>query len=208
MPSVLAGSTLLTKTLWAVGVTGVLTAGVVVPTQLGAIMGQEDELPEIVLPSDPERARVQMTLRDAFASLGVVVDVRTNSGTDWIVCWTSDNESRGRINANEIVVIGFNRLLQTLEMYSVESDEAFSIGSLLDRSYIRTWRSRKDVHRRVLAHGLQDVALVWSDSAIGAGKLAVALTWAPSASDVQSDPLGEPVRSSFTVSLPGVQGTH
>ncbi|MHC4975284.1 MAG: hypothetical protein ACYTF7_01610 [Planctomycetota bacterium] len=207
MPSLLAGSTQLTKTLWIGGACVTMTAGVVVPMRLGASMGEGDALPEIVLPADPARAKTQLALREVFRSLGMVVCAHESGGTDWVVCWTSDNDDRARVNANEIALVGFNRLMQTLELYSVESDEELELDSLLDESFIRTWRSRKDVHRRVLAHGLRDVALVWSDSAFPDGKLSVALTWDASASDVQSDPLGELVRSSFTVSLPGVQGT-
>ncbi len=128
-------------------------------------------------------------------------DVNTNA-----IFWTSDNYDRGQLNANELLVISFNRVLYALEAYSTQQDDPLALSDALENDFFRTWRSRPDITKQILAHGLQDVGLVWSDSSAAKGKLTVSLIWDVQGSDDSSDPLGEPVRSSFTVSLPGVQG--
>jgi hypothetical protein len=207
MPSLLTTMPWVTKALWVGGVGTALTAGVIVPVGLSASSSPGDVLPEIELPADPEQITLQLGIRDLMQAAGMVLGVHEIQNASWVVFWTSDNSARGEVNANEIAVIGFNSLMHSLELYTTDSTDVFSLSDAIDDSFIRTWRKRRNVNKQIIALGLQDVRFVWSDISLGRGKLRVSLIWDQPTSDVHFDPLGEPVRSSFTVSLPGVQGT-
>ena len=208
MPAASATMPWITKALWLGGASTVMAVGVVVPFQLSAMTDTPDELPQIVLPADPERVEIQLALRDVFNAAGMVLATQEFQGTTSVIFWASDKKDRGLLNTNELLVISHNRVLHTLDAYQSQSTQEMTISQTLADGFIRTWRSRPDVRKQILAHGLQDVGLVWSDSSGTQGMLAVSLTWDAQGSDDSNNPLGELVRSSFTISLPGVQGTR
>ncbi len=175
-------------------------AAVIVPMSLQASDDPPDAEAEEVIPSDKSLAEPILEVREFVRSGGALVNTNASSA----LFWYRDEDDRGIMNVDELVLLSFQGTVGAFMVSRVESDNEASPRVQLDRvmgpGFASRWAFRSDVVTDVLAGGFDAVRIETTRDRPGATTLIFRFNWANRGADADG---GE---SGFRVTLPSVRG--